>query len=213
MMNVRRSATVVIVAGLIAAAGCASRDVEVRTAGPNDGSAEVAPVEKSVAEFFAALDEVAFRGMVLDVSPLDSEMFERNLRFKELSSVFVGRLVQLEDAGVGPYILGPFEPTGKDEQRLRATFATDAGERSVLLPAGTRNSLPGGWPADLSPLVNKAPIGAEMLVVVDRDRGGEEVSAVMVAQDWDGSSVTFGVPLRPGATFRGLLEVLDRANG
>ena len=213
MMNVRRSASVVIVAGLIAAVGCASRDVEVRTAGPNDGSAEVTPGEKSVAEFFAMLSEFGYRGIVVDASPIDVGVIERYVGQEGPRSVFVGRLARLEDAGVGPYLLGPFEPTGKDEQRLRATFATDAGERSILLPAGTRNSLPGGWPADLSPLVDTAPIGAEMLVVVDRDRGGEEVSAVMVAQDWDGSSVTFGVPLRPGATFRGLLEVLDRANG
>ena len=213
MMNVRRSASVVIVAGLIAAVGCASRDVEVRTAGPNDGSAEVTPGEKSVAEFFAMLSEFGYRGIVVDASPIDVGVIERYVGQEGPRSVFVGRLARLEDAGVGPYLLGPFEPTGKDEQRLRATFATDAGERSILLPAGTRNSLPGGWPADLSPLVDTAPIGAEMLVVVARDRGGEEVSARMVAENPDGSSVSFGPGPLPGTNFRGLVDALGRANG
>ncbi|MBK6669111.1 MAG: hypothetical protein IPG46_05260 [Actinobacteria bacterium] len=67
--------------------------------------------------------------------------------------------------------------------------------------------------ADLSPLVDTAPIGAEMLVVVARDQGGEEFSGRMVAEDSDGSSVSFGPGPLPGTNFRGLVDALDRASG
>ena len=87
-MSVRRS--VVIVAGLIAAVGCASRDVEVRTAGPNDGSAEVTPGEKSVAEFFAMLSEFGYRGIVVDASPIDVGMIERYVGRSYERQVVVG---------------------------------------------------------------------------------------------------------------------------
>ena len=207
MMNVRWSATVVIVAGLIAAVGCASRDVEVRTAGPNDGSAEVTPGEKSVAEFFAMLSEFGYRGIVVDASPIDVGVIERYVGQEGPRSVFVGRLARLEDAGVGPYLLGPFEPTGKDEQRLRATFSTGAGERSVLLPAGTRSSLPSGWPVDLSSLVAEAPVGAEWLVVVQGKRD-EEYSATLAALEPNGDTVSFGAVLREGVEFGALVDAL-----
>jgi hypothetical protein len=203
MMSVRRS--VVIVAGLIAAVGCASRDVEVRTGdgqGARPVAAEVHAAETGSARFFAALDEVAFRGMMIDADPMDPSGIRLLLRMYGPDSVFVGRLLSVEDAGVGPYLLASFgEPTGKDEQRLRATFSTGAGERSVLLPAGTRNSLPSGWPVDLSSLVAEAPVGAEWLVVVQGKRD-EEYSATLAALEPNGDTVSFGAVLRVGRQAR-----------
>lgn len=87
-----------------------------------------------------------------------------------------------------------------------ATFSTGAGERSVLLPAGTRSSLPSGWPVDLSSLVAEAPVGAEWLVVVQGKRD-EEYSATLAALEPNGDTVSFGV-LREGVEF-GLVALAD----
>ncbi len=209
MMSVRRS--VVIVAGLIAAAGCASPDVGGRARGGQGArpvAAEVHAAETGSARFFAALDEVAFRGMMIDADPMDPSGIRLLLRMYGPDSVFVGRLLSVEDAGVGPYLLASFgEPTGKDEQRLRATFSTGAGERSVLLPAGTRSSLPSGWPVDLSSLVAEAPVGAEWLVVVQGKRD-EEYSATLAALEPNGDTVSFGAVLREGVEFGALVDAL-----